>query len=262
VLVGSEGIGKSSAVKTLAGEWFSDSLPLGASPKETAEQTNGVWLCESAELVGNSPAKIAEIKAFLSRFSDGPFRRAWGRESAQVPRQFVPIATTNDAAFLHSTTGDRRFWPVRVFGSDPKLEAVRDQLWAEAAEIEACGMSIRLPEEMWSTARTVQAEFRAEHPWEAVLRGLNGPSISLPQVFAALAIPLERQTMKAAQDIAALMVGLGYRKTRAMRDGVRTTYYDRKTPYDSDEMARGPVETEAEVEFDPSTAEPVDDDFS
>jgi len=111
VLVGKPGVGKSETVKALAGPWFSDSLPLGAGPKETVEQTVGVWICESAELVGNTPAKVNEIKAFLSRQEDGPFRAAYGHNSTVRPRQFIPIATTNDAVFLHSVTGDRRFWP-------------------------------------------------------------------------------------------------------------------------------------------------------
>jgi predicted P-loop ATPase len=259
VLVGAEGIGKSTAVKTMAGEWFSDSLPLGANPKETAEQTSGVWLCESAELVGNTHAKIAEIKAFLSRFTDGPFRAAWGRTSGQVPRQFIPIATTNDAAFLHSTTGDRRFWPVKVYGSAPELVSARDQLWAEASVLERGGGSIRLPEELWGAAREIQAAFRVEHPWETTLKGIMVDSVSLPDIFVRLDIPVERQTVKAAQDIAAIMAGLGYQKNRAMREGVRTTYYDRWNPYMENEMARGPVE-EVDTPVDPDT-QPHGDEF-
>jgi len=152
VLVGPEGIGKSTVLRTLGEPWFSDSLPLGADPKETVERTNGVWICESAELIGNSPSKVHEIKAFLSRQEDGPFRAAYARTSSMRKRQFVPIATTNDAVFLHSTTGDRRFWPVRVHYMDAKgLD--RDQLWAEANWRAMLGEPIRLDPRLWDEAQ-------------------------------------------------------------------------------------------------------------
>jgi predicted P-loop ATPase len=229
VLVGAEGIGKSTVLRALGSPWFSDSLPLGAGPKETVERTTGVWICESAELIGNSPAKVHEIKAFLSRQEDGPFRAAYGHTSTMRPRQFVPIATTNDTVFLHSTTGDRRFWPVRVHFMDADID--RDQLWAEASWREKLGEPIRLAEGLWDDAQASREQYRAEDPWESTLREITAQSVPLSEIWRMLDVSVSKASGKDAQRVAAIMTRLGYEKSRALRDGKRTTWYDRINPY-------------------------------
>ena len=247
VMVGNEGIGKSTAIKIMAGEWFSDSLPLGADPKETVEQTEGVWLCESAELVGNTPAKIHDIKAFLSRQEDGPFRKAWGRESSKRPRQFIPIATTNDTVFLNSTRGDRRFWPVETYAvATNRLAADRDQLWAEAKASVDAGASIRLDQKLWSAAQEAQEKYRTVHPWESKLATLTATQISLPAIYEFLGIPTERQTIAHAQTVAGIMRKLDFAAARVMKNGIRTTHYEKMNMYHSDMFDRNPETAEVE----------------
>lgn len=235
-LVGAEGIGKSTAVSALSPDpgWFSDSLPLGEGPQKTIEQTTGIWLCESAELVSPGAKGTADIKAFLSRQVDGPVRMAWGREPVRRPRQFVPIATTNERAFLKSMNGDRRFWPVVVRYVDTSaLTRDRDQLWAEACVVEARGESIRLDVKLWDVAQQAQEEFRAEDPFEAQLRYTTvGMKISLPGIFDLLGIRTVERTIGMSQRIAAVMQKNGYRKKRAMVNGERTTQYEYITPFD------------------------------
>jgi len=260
VLTGKEGLGKSSAVQILAGEWFSDSLPLGAGPKETVEQTQGVWLSESAELVGNSPTKVHQIKAFLSRWKDGPFRGAYERESGDKLRQFLPVATTNEAVFLFSKTGDRRFWPIDVKMVDTaKLTADRDQLWAEAATREAKGESIRLNPKLWDDAESAQAKYRTEDPWETQLKPVleNRREITLPEIFSKLNIPTEKQTIGDAQRIAGVMQKLKFLKKREQKNGVRTTTYERMNIFDSENFDYRPetAPEEPEVEDEATLAD-------
>ena len=54
----------------------------------------------------------------------------------------------------------------------------RDQLWAEAVQLEAQGESIRLSQELWDDASAEQKERAVEDPWlhplEAHLGGLKG----------------------------------------------------------------------------------------
>lgn len=253
VLEGSEGLGKSETLRKLGAPWFSDSLPLGADPKVTVERTTNVWICESAELVGNSPSKISEIKSFLSRQEDGPFRAAYGRASMMKPRQFVPVATTNDSVFLHSTTGDRRFWPVKVYFASTEMD--RDQLWAEAAAREAAGESIRLPEELWPTSLDKQEQYRVEDPWEAQLKERVGFSINLLDVWQLLGVPLDKATPRDAQRVAAIMMKLGYIKKRKKEGETRTTHYQKLTQFDPEGFDRRPENAPKDEEYEDAYTE-------
>ena len=66
ILEGPQGIRKSTALRTLAGEFFTDELAdLGS--KDAAMQTRGVWIIELSELDSLSHSEVARIKAFMSR---------------------------------------------------------------------------------------------------------------------------------------------------------------------------------------------------
>jgi predicted P-loop ATPase len=167
VLEGPQGIGKSSMIRILAGdENFSDSEILGLEKREQQEAVQGVWLYEISELEGMRKADVTHIKLFLSKTFDSA-RPAYGRGKVDRPRRCIFIATTNEASYLRDSTGNRRFWPVKVWRID--LGAVardRDQLWAEASLLEAGGEVLEIGEDLWSAAAEQQSG-RLEHdPWE------------------------------------------------------------------------------------------------
>lgn len=172
VLESKQGTHKSTAIATLCPnpDWFSDDLALGLDSQEVIERTGGKWLIEAAELKGIRHADVERLKNFLSRSVDGPARRAYGRISEERPRQFVFIGTTNSKTYLPDSTGNRRFWPVRVRVFDVvNLRRDRDQLWAEAAQREHAGESIRLDPSLWGDAAAEQDARRQEDPWEEPL---------------------------------------------------------------------------------------------
>lgn len=242
VLIGTEGIGKSSSIKALVPDsrLFSDSLPLGQDPKQTVEKTEGVWICESAELVGNSTAKINEIKAFLSRQEDGPYRAAWGIESTVRPRQFIPIATNNDPIFLNSLSGNRRFWPVRVWHcSHERVAQDRDQLWAEASVREKAGESTHLPKKLWEEASKQQETYRVTDPWEDILGKAPG-FVNVNDLYVMLNLPIERRSPKDSSRLSGIMLKLGYRRERRMVNGERGTFYCKLTPFDEESFDHDP----------------------
>jgi hypothetical protein len=168
-----QGTEKSSALRALCpdDEYFSDDLPLGVDSKQVIERTAGKWIIEASELHGYSNAQNDRLKSFLSRQTDGPVRLAYARTSVEVRRQFVTIGTTNEVTdYLRDTTGNRRFWPVRIQRFDvTAIRRDRDQLWAEAVVREESGESIRLPEALWSVAAVEQEARRAIDPWEELL---------------------------------------------------------------------------------------------
>jgi len=131
ILEGPQGIRKSTALRTLAGEYFTDELAdLGS--KDAAMQTRGVWIIELSELDSLSHSEVARIKAFMSRTTDR-FRPPYGMRLVESPRQCVFAGTVNHSAYLRDETGGRRFWPIACGRIDvDALARDRDQLWAEA----------------------------------------------------------------------------------------------------------------------------------
>jgi hypothetical protein len=167
VLEGPEGVNQSTVIRVLAGdENFSDQSVLNVSDREAQEQLEGVWLHESADLTGLRKAEVEKVKAFASRQVDRA-RPAYGRVREDRRRRNTQWATTNDDAYLASQTGNRRFWPLPVGRIDVEaLRRDRDQLWGEAATLEAEGASLVLDPALWPAAAEEQEKRRLRDPWE------------------------------------------------------------------------------------------------
>jgi predicted P-loop ATPase len=171
-----QGTEKSSALAILAvnEDWFADDLPLNVDSKRVIEALRGRWIVEIAELSGMKRADVEHVKALLSRQIDRA-RMAYGRFTVEVPRQCGFFGTTNKGEYLRDTTGNRRFWPVRVQRFDlDALRRDRDQLWAEATAREAKDESIRLHRELWPMAAHEQQKRLADDPFVAILNAYLG----------------------------------------------------------------------------------------
>ena len=169
ILEGPQGIRKSTALRTLAGEYFTDELAeLGT--KDAAMQTRGVWIIELSELDGLSHSDVARIKAFMSRTTDR-FRPPYGMRLVQSPRQCIFAGTVNHSTYLRDETGGRRFWPITCgrIGID-ELARDRDQLWAEAKARFDSGAPWWLETaELVHMATDQQIERYEGDPWEEVI---------------------------------------------------------------------------------------------
>jgi predicted P-loop ATPase len=169
ILEGQQGIRKSTALRTLAGEFFTDELAdLGS--KDAAMQTRGVWIIELSELDNLSHSEVARIKAFMSRTTDR-FRPPYGMRLVESPRQCVFAGTVNHSTYLRDETGGRRFWPITCGRIDVEaLVRDRDQLWAEAkARFDAGGVWWLDSEELVRMASDEQTERYEGDPWEEVI---------------------------------------------------------------------------------------------
>ena len=138
VLSGPQGIGKSTIISKLCGEWFNDSLLLSDTKDKTAaEKLQGFWILEIGELAGLKKTEIETLRGFISRQND-VFRASFGRRATPHLRQCIFIGTTNaEHGYLRDTTGNRRFFPVKVSGNSEKkpwqiTQNEIDQIWAEA----------------------------------------------------------------------------------------------------------------------------------
>jgi predicted P-loop ATPase len=195
ILEGPQGIRKSTALRTLAAEYFTDELAdLGS--KDAAMQTRGVWIIELSELDSLSHSEVARIKAFMSRTTDR-FRPPYGMRLVESPRQCVFAGTVNHSTYLRDETGGRRFWPVACGRIDADAVACdRDQLWAEAkARFDAGSVWWMDTAELIQLASDQQVDRYEGDPWEEVI----GPwvetrsSVSISEVLEKCLIKPQAQ---------------------------------------------------------------------
>jgi len=238
ILESEQGFSKSSALRAIcpSEEYFSDDLPLNVDAKQIIERTLGKMLIEASDMSGSRKADRDHLKAMLSRQKDGPARLAYARTPVERWRQFIVVGTTNSGEYLADSTGNRRFWPVRVGRFD--VEGIirdRDQLWAEACFYESRGDSIRLEEELWAEAGEIQERRREVDAWEDDIRryieDLQPASTGRKQVTAqalweALGIAIDRRDLMGARRIGAIMQRLRFRRTniRGTDNKVQTGY--------------------------------------
>jgi predicted P-loop ATPase len=170
ILEGPQGSFKSTALRVLAGSWFTDDIAdLGS--KDAALCTIGVWLIELSELDAMRAPEMSRVKSFMSRTADR-FRPPYGRRLIVSPRQCVFAGTVNHSEYLRDETGGRRFWPV-VCGRI-KIDALqrdRDQLFAEAVNRYRRGEHwwLETPELNTAAARE-QSERYSTDPWQPVIQ--------------------------------------------------------------------------------------------
>jgi len=237
IFEGPQGIGKSRAVRALAGpEWFADTA-LDFESKDAAQCLAGKWLYEIGELASFNRSEANRIKAFVSSQSDN-LRPSYGRRNVDFPRQCVFVGTTNDARYLTDTTGNRRYWPVRCGRIDVgALERDRDQLWAEAAARHEAGERWWLDAAEERLASEQQAERESEDPWEAAIvkwladEAAKGKGVVADFTLAAVlkgacGLKLAEQSQAHSQRAGRLLGKLGY-ESRNRRDPSSKTGYSR-----------------------------------
>ena len=238
---------KSTALRALCpqDDWFSDDLPLGVDSKLVIERTVGKWIVEASEMHGNRGREAEQLKAFLSRQTDGPVRLAYDHLATTVPRQFIIIATTNaKSGYLKDQTGARRFWPVTVERFDTEaMERDRSQLWAEAAMREAMGVPIRLDPTLWTDASEEQEDRRAMDPWEPILEPLftgNGFGeplyIAVETIWETLDCNASMLNNTHADRIETIAQRFGFKKARKRVDGIQGRYWVRANRAERDEL--------------------------
>jgi predicted P-loop ATPase len=177
LLEGPQGIRKSTALQTLAGdEWFTDHISdLGG--KDSRIELHGKWIIEFSELAAVRRGELERVKAFLTARIDN-FRAPYARCCEAVPRSCVFAASVNDVTPFTDPTGSRRFWPVRCGRINIEaLKADRNELWAEAAARYESGEVWWLDTDELNEAATLEQDQRyAPGPWdEEILEWLKNP---------------------------------------------------------------------------------------
>ena len=237
ILVGIQGLLKSSFFSVLAGEWFCDTA-VDLHNKDAFLTLRGAWILEFAELSSLHRSRDAEAaKAFITSRSD-TYRAPYGRLNATVPRSSVIVGTTNRPQFLIDETGARRFWPIRPWRIDlEKLTAWRDQLWAEAValydaavECAACAAAVharRCHAHSWwlspaedAAMATVHDDHFASDAWEPAVVDFvaDGAARTTGEILeGAIKKPRGQWTRSDEMRVAAIMVRDGWEHSKPHR---------------------------------------------
>ncbi|MCY4537255.1 MAG: hypothetical protein OXE52_03395 [Chloroflexi bacterium] len=157
VLIGAQGIGKSSLCKYLLpperrNEWHGASFDMSIKDtKARIEATVGNVFVEWPEMAG-AMKDLQATKAYLTNPYDQA-RLAYGHDPTNVLRRFMFIITADRIEVIpNDPEGNRRFFPIELFKAWlPHLEMteeLRDQLWAEALHLYRGGVRAHLPPEL------------------------------------------------------------------------------------------------------------------
>lgn len=252
IFEGGQGKGKSTALKILGGDFFSDThFDIGT--KDAYQQMRSVWIYEMAELDAFNKAESNRAKAFFSAQEDN-YRPSYARRNIKAPRQCVIAGTTNQDHYLKDVTGNRRYWPVKCHDIDLQaLRADRDQLWAEAYYRYKQKETWHVNRDELHLFEVAQEDRYQEDVWETlIVNWLHDPNQRFTNEFTSAvimekALEMQKAAMKPPEHtrVGLIMKRLKWGKSRPTRDGVRTYLYER--PLDQQVKREIPMDEEGDL---------------
>ena len=225
VLEGAQGIGKSQALKAIAGDWFAEMHESATNPKGFAEILQGKLLIEISEMDAFNKVEVNRVKQTISCPSDR-YRPSYGHRAQDHKRQCIFVGTTNRDDWHRDETGARRFWPIACSG-DVRLDIIRenrDQLFAEAVTRHKAG------EPHWlmpvAATKAEQAARYQSDPWqERISEIIKGEATTTTaHVAEKLGIDIQKRDRATEMRVAAALRHLGWRRARKMVAGEKRSY--------------------------------------
>jgi putative DNA primase/helicase len=205
VLEGHQGAGKSSALAILGGKWFVECHE-SVLTKDFFGVLDGHMMVEISEMHSFNKSEIERVKGIISCQVDR-YRRAYGRNTEDHPRQTVLVCTTNRNNWQNDPTGARRFLPALCGEINLEwLQINRELLFAEAVQLFASGAKwwdIPIDEQQRETDNRREGD-----PWEdAILDFLIGKrEITIPKIMLdCLNFELSRNGQPEQRRIAAIL---------------------------------------------------------
>jgi hypothetical protein len=191
ILEGIQGKGKTTFIRTLAMDWYSELTGDISDVQEMVEHMQGSWIMEIGELSSMHKSEVNDLKAFVSRTEDKT-RLAYGKRAMVFPRQCIFIGSTNDNEYLRDQTGGRRFWPIKchIEGEidNERFHGIVHQYWAEALTIYLAmraskphgDLPLYLRDEIAAKEAMLMQESRRVETSEDVLSGLIAAWLERP----------------------------------------------------------------------------------
>lgn len=176
ILEGDQGLGKSTLVETLGGEWYVSTNISGPDKKDIVDIMRTAWIIEIADMAGFNKADIQHLKSFIDRKVDR-VRLPYDRRVKDFPRQCILVGTHNpsgDNEYFKDDTGNRRFWPVECKNIHiDRMKETRDQLFAEAIVRYRSGEKLYINDkEALDLLENIHQEREIKNPYEKMLSNL------------------------------------------------------------------------------------------
>lgn len=196
IIQGAQGLRKSTVVEMFAPspDEFTE-ISLDDKDENLSRQLRGKMVACWDELKGINYREADATKGWISRRKD-EWVPKYKEFASTMLRRFVVIGTANPARYLDDPTGLRRWLPLRVTQviDTDYIESIRDQLWAEGAEL------FRKHGVMWKDAeRLAGPELKhatIRDPWvdvvEQWLQDKRGGFTSLEVLQQACSVPTSR----------------------------------------------------------------------
>ena len=150
-LVGGQGVGKTSLLQKLGGDWYTDSVTDFAN-KDNYDIMLKSLIVNDDEMVASNRMSFAETKAFISKTSLR-YRKPYMKRTEEFAKNFILARTTNQKEYFKDKTGERRFLPVMANTSaqvkhpmEIESETI-EQIWGEAVTIYKSGVDLMFDEE-------------------------------------------------------------------------------------------------------------------
>jgi predicted P-loop ATPase len=176
VLVGPQGLGKSRFFEHLFGSDNYGLIYEGSGDKDWRLAMHSVWCAEMGEIDGHLRKKDAsQVKSIITEATD-KFRVPYGKDISTHKRPCILVGTTNQEAFLVDTTGNRRFWVVKVSKQIDQtvIQHRRNKVWAAAYQIWKENLEPYYIDysdtELTKALNDRNLEHLDEHPWEDTIR--------------------------------------------------------------------------------------------
>lgn len=201
ILEGPQGAMKSSGIRALFGEdFFSDHIS-DVESKDAMMEQQGIWCLEVGEMHSFNKKEANAVKKFMVQQVDR-FRPPYGRNLVTAPRRSLMVGTINPdgAPYLKDPTGARRFWPVMTNRVErDRIEADRDQIWAEAVSMYQLGNPWWIQQEEEELVQKEQQARTAGDIWEGVIAAsvkqyFASEIYPLKEAINALGLPMDRAT--------------------------------------------------------------------
>lgn len=167
VLVGAQGIGKTSLFRIIGGPWYK-SYTGAMDNKDFYLALRGALIVDLDEGAALYRSEAIKIKSIITETHD-EYRAPYDRVMKRYSRRFVFSMSTNDTEPFRDVTGNRRYWAID--GAETIrfkwLEENRDQLFAEAYY--ALINKVKLPEVPLDKALEQQEAHLPDDSWTDII---------------------------------------------------------------------------------------------